>query len=153
MRIDTTGRSRPSSGVAGYLRTSRKARKVTGVLSPKTDHVYVEIPPEEVPKGVAWDVPTHGQGHPIEIAWGGYGAIQHGPGSLYKRVVDKVVPAGDLATVEFYRLEVPASEDERRDLEPPEPAEEGGTCRECEGGCPSWQTLCDRCQMLIAEEA
>lgn len=52
-------------------------------------YTYDRIPYSQVPEGVRFDVLGRDQGQTIEVAWGGTGRAEHGPGDPYKRVWDK----------------------------------------------------------------
>lgn len=46
---------------------------------------YAPCRAEEIPAGVRFDVPRRNQGQMIEIAYGGFGRAEHGPGDEYMR--------------------------------------------------------------------
>jgi hypothetical protein len=54
-----------------------------------TKYKYVEISEQDVPEGVSFDVLRADQGQTVELAWGGFGAAEHGPGDEYKRINDR----------------------------------------------------------------
>ena len=50
---------------------------------------YIEIPANEIPYGVRFDVSARTQGQMIEVAYGGFLRSEHGVGDPYKRVTDR----------------------------------------------------------------
>ena len=66
-----------------------------------TKHDYQPTTLDQIPDGVRFDVPMHRQGQIVEVAYGGFGRPEHGPGDEYKRVHDR--SEGPNA-VRYYRL-------------------------------------------------
>lgn len=64
-------------------------------------HDYQPITLDQVPDGVRFDVPPHRQGQIVEVAYGGFGRAEHGPGDEYKRVHDR---SEGPSAVRYYRL-------------------------------------------------
>lgn len=59
---------------------------------------YIKCSKSEIPGSVRFDVPGPNQGQIVEVAYGGFGRAEHGPGDPYKRVTD----LSD-RSVEYYR--------------------------------------------------
>jgi len=52
-------------------------------------HDYQPITLDQIPDGVRFDVEAHRQGQIVDVAYGGFGRAEHGPGDDYKRVHDR----------------------------------------------------------------
>lgn len=50
---------------------------------------YVPCSLSDIPEGVTFHVLARDQGQIVEVAWGEFGAAEHGPGDPWKRVVDR----------------------------------------------------------------
>lgn len=50
---------------------------------------YAPIPACDVPAGVRFDIPGRNQGQIVEVAYGGWGRAEHGPGDPYRRTIDR----------------------------------------------------------------
>lgn len=61
---------------------------------------YVPCAAHEIPAKVRFDVPGQNQGQIIEVAYGGFGAAEHGDGDDYKRVHDRSIGP---AAITYYR--------------------------------------------------
>lgn len=64
---------------------------------------YEEIPADQIPAGVRFDVPPRHSGQIVEIAYGGFDRTVHDEGDLYRRETDQSVPTGKPGRVTYYR--------------------------------------------------
>jgi len=64
-----------------------------------TKLTYEKCAEAEIPGKVRFDIPGHLQGQIVEVAYGGFGRYEHGPGDPYKRVTDR-----SDRSVTYYRL-------------------------------------------------
>jgi hypothetical protein len=68
---------------------------------------YTETPAASVPNTIRFDVPGDCQGQIIEVAYGGTGRHEHGPGAQWKRVVDRSLAPSHPDRETYYRIVAP----------------------------------------------